>query len=169
MPTKSKPPPKPKKSDTVESIMGSLTKELVAAIPDQGTKEAVEALRVRALGIATVLLSNDKILMVHAEKMTKKGASLEHARQLVAEANALLQLRADRLAKDAAHKAAVAAESTGRDHAHEAANEATNLLRFIFGNTAAELSEFGVTPMGNQSGTHKPKAKPAAADEKPKT
>lgn len=159
--SKTKPSPHAKKSsDTVESVMSTLTKEAVAKIADTVTREPIEELRVRALGIATVTLSTDKVDMGRAEVLKENGLTLDKAKGYVAQANVLLAAHQTRLDKEAAAKAATADELKAREKTWAVANSATNLFRAALGNTSADLPLYGVTVLGAHSAP-KPKAKPA--------
>lgn len=158
------PIPPLKHPETPQSICGGLTEERISQVRDQGVRELATACVAMSSGIAAVLLQpRDASLRMLGEQLGEVNITLDDARQLAADGEALLSIHEERIAKDSAARAATNKVDLARTRTHQQLQGFANIIRGQLGPRSTALELFGVKKVGG-AGRRKPASQKGSQD-----
>ena len=159
-------PTAPHGNATVESIIGNFTEAQITPIADNTVKQAALECLAMATGIAKVLLEpEDASQEMIAASLKARNITLDDATQLVADGETLLATYNDRVAKEAAARAAGTKSDAATKLVHAQVQSRANIIRGVLGGKSSGLTIFGVKMLGG-AGRRPGKASPNKKDAK---
>ena len=145
----------------MESVIGNFTEAQITPITDNTVKQAALECLNMATGIAKVLLEpEDTSQEMIAASLKARNITIDDAVQLVADGETLLATYNDRVAKDAAARAAGTKSDAATKLVHSQVQSRANIIRGVLGGKSSGLTIFGVKMLGGYGGRPR-KAAPA--------